>query len=90
MKEQTTLGQLQSGSLFIYNGRIGFKSEYRTDKGAIEAYCYDSGEMFWGGTKDAYMQSQLLVQPVDLNGEELLNALGLYFSTRAEMEEDNK
>lgn len=67
MKNKTTLGELESGSLFRYKGTIGFKSEYRTDKGAIEAYCYGSGEMFWGGTDNAKEQSNLLVEKIDLN-----------------------
>lgn len=89
MKEQTTLAELQAGSLFIFNGRIGFKSEYRTDKGAIEAYCYESGEMFWGGAQGAHLQTQLIVEPIVISGDELLNALALYFETKKELEDGN-
>lgn len=89
MKQKITLEELQSGSLFIYNGQLGFKSEYRTGNGAIEAYCYGSGEMFWGGTKDSSTQSQLLVMPIDLSVDNFLDALALYENTKRELEDED-
>jgi hypothetical protein len=52
LKNVTTLEKLPPGSLFMTLDMqcLGMKSEYRTEKGAIEAYIVDSGEFFWGGT----------------------------------------
>jgi hypothetical protein len=42
------------------------KSEYRNDRGAIEAYIVSSGEMFWGGTDDPEKQRNLEVFQVNV------------------------
>lgn len=55
------LGELKAGKLFMYNGIIALKSEYCTEKGAVEAYIVGSGEMFWGGTSTPKEQVQLEV-----------------------------
>ena len=71
-----TLAECPPG-LFLYNGTLGFKSEY----GAMEpddamngkhwkvgnradAYCADSGEYFWGGTSNHDDRAKLLVYPI--------------------------
>ena len=50
--------------LFRFNGRLGFKSEYRDDLGCAEAFVVESGEAFWGGTTDKIVRDKLLVVPV--------------------------
>jgi len=64
MEQRVTLEDLEAGSLFRFGDTIGFKSEYRTDLGATEAYILGSGEMFWGGIHSPEEQSQLLVEPL--------------------------
>ena len=50
--------------LFIFEGCFGFKTEY-SDQNGPEAYCVESGEYFWGGTKgDADARRKLVVMPV--------------------------
>ncbi len=49
--------------LFIYEDRIGLKSEYRTENGSIKAYCGSSGEYFCG-------KEDIIVQPVIAEWEE--------------------
>ena len=55
------LGELEAGKLFMHNGVIALKSEYRTEKGAVEAYIVGSGEMFWGGASTAKEQVEIEV-----------------------------
>jgi len=64
----TTLDGLPTGSLFLSKDKtcLALKSEYRTDKGAIEAYIVGSGEFFWGGTSDPMKQRQLEVWKVNV------------------------
>lgn len=58
-----TLAACPAGS-FVYQDALCFKSEYRSD-GNIEAFC-ESGEFFWGGTETEEVRSQIVVQPVRL------------------------
>jgi len=61
-----TLEQLPCGSLFTDEyGTIGLKTEYRTEKGAIEAFIIGSGEMYWVGTTDPEKQRSLEVWEID-------------------------
>ena len=55
------LGELDAGKLFRYNETIALKSEYITEKGAVEAFIVGSGEMFWGGTTTPEDQVELEV-----------------------------
>lgn len=59
-----TLEELDKGSLFVYRGTYALKTEYRTKRGAIEAYIVGSGEFFWGGVTTAEEQAKLEVVPV--------------------------
>jgi hypothetical protein len=59
---ETTLDACPPG-LFLYEGRLGFKSEYR-DANGPEAYVVESGEYFWGGTDDVDVRLNLKVTPV--------------------------
>ena len=68
IKGKVKLGELKAGKLFMYNGTIALKSEYRTEKGAVEAYIVGSGEMFWGGTSTPKEQVQLEVIELDIVG----------------------
>ena len=52
--------------LFLHENTLGFKSEYYTENGAVEAYCVDSGEFFWGGTKTGIDQCNLFVHKVKI------------------------
>ena len=56
--------------LFINGyGNLCLKSEYRTEKGAIEAYIVDSGEFFWGeATQTVENQLREPVTPVAVRG----------------------
>lgn len=64
--EEVRLADLEKGSLFQYGDTIGFKSEYSTNQGAIEAYIFGSGEFFWGGVSKAEEQRNLMVKPIKL------------------------
>lgn len=52
--------------LFRYAGMLCFKSEYSTSPGQQDAYCVDTGEYFWGGTRDVEERRALIVAPVEL------------------------
>ena len=52
--------------LFLAGNCLGFKSEYRNDKGACEAFVVASGEFFWGGAKSAEDREALMVTPVEI------------------------
>jgi len=52
--------------LFIAGDCLGFKSEYRNEKGTCEAYVVASGEFFWGGAKTAEDREALIVTPVEV------------------------
>lgn len=49
--------------LFIFGQSLGFKSEYVGNDGRIDAFCVESGEIFWGGTSDNESRGKLIVQP---------------------------
>ncbi|MFA5366299.1 MAG: hypothetical protein WC333_00050 [Dehalococcoidia bacterium] len=71
LKNKTTLEDLPPGSLFMTLNMqcLGMKSEYHTDKGAVEAYIVGSGEFFWGGTGgDVAEQRKLEVIRVKVKG----------------------
>lgn len=44
--------------LFVFDGHLGFRSEYGDD-----AYVVQSGEYFWGGTDKRPERAELIVQP---------------------------
>lgn len=52
--------------LFRFAGMLCFKSEYSSHPGQQDAYCVDTGEYFWGGTRDVAARRTLIVTPVDL------------------------
>ena len=58
------LKDLPPGSIFKFRETYAVKSEYFTDKGAVECVIIGSGEMFWGGTTDPLVQRMLKVNPV--------------------------
>lgn len=62
--ESIKLDDLPSGTLFKYDDTVALKSEYRTDQGAVQSYIVGSGEMFWGGAKNAYDLNNLIVIPL--------------------------
>lgn len=46
-------------------GTLGMKSEYHTDKGAVEAYIVESGEFFWGDNPQTVeRQRAQIVRPI--------------------------
>lgn len=56
---------------FAYNGSLGFRSEYATTledprRHQVDAYCFESGEYFWGGAKGTEARGKLIVQPLAL------------------------
>lgn len=65
---------------FLFNGSLGFKTEYGaisgkdlgggliqwTMVGGPDAYCMGSGEAFWGGVTSREARAALLVNPVEL------------------------
>lgn len=52
--------------LFKFRGRYGFKTEYSDPHLGPEAYCLESGEVFWGGVTDRFERGGLLVQPCEI------------------------
>lgn len=55
--------------LFLFNGSLCFKSEYKTQNQSSgywqsDAYVVSSGEYFWGGASTAEARDKLLVTPV--------------------------
>lgn len=60
-----TLAECPPG-LFLFGDCLGFKSEYRSDTGKVEAFVVDSGEYFWGGAKTSEEREALMVHPVEL------------------------
>jgi hypothetical protein len=70
-KTPIKLYELPVGSLFMTPDRkcLALKSEYRTDKGAIEAHIVGSGEMFWGGTSDIRVLNNLDVLEVKVKNK---------------------
>lgn len=56
---------------FEFEGSLGFRSEYATTLDAprrhqVDAYTFESGEYFWGGTSKAEARGKLIVQPLAL------------------------
>lgn len=66
---ETTLANLPNGSLFKDGDTFGLKTEYRTSEGAIEAHILGSGEFYWGGTSDPYVQKNKKVVEVLLSDD---------------------
>lgn len=64
LKKRKRLRNVHAGAFFLYGATMGFKSEYRTSEGAIEAYIVGSGEMFWGGVTDPQDQANLWVYEI--------------------------
>ena len=69
-EELCTLNECPPG-LFMFNGHLGFKSEYTTTlenprRYQVDAYVVESGEYFWGGAKSTTERGQLMVEPVTL------------------------
>lgn len=54
---------------FLYGDMVGFKSEYGSNNGKIDAFC-ESGEYFWGGTKVPLEQRRLMLQPLRIEKRE--------------------
>jgi len=64
-----TLAECPPG-LFVFNDKVGLKSEYRSESGDMETFCGDSGEYFWGGVHDPSEKAKLILQPVEVKWEE--------------------
>lgn len=64
IEKEECLGDIPNGSMFLYGDTLALKSEYRTEQGAIEAFIYGSGEMFWGGATTYDVQVERLVKRV--------------------------
>jgi len=60
LKKEKKLKDIPLGSLFLFNGTVGLKTEYRTN-GKCDAYIVGSGEYFWGGTDNAIDRENLNV-----------------------------
>jgi hypothetical protein len=74
MTTEVTLAECPPG-VFLFEGTLGFKTEYgmtlhQSGEWKVtnypDAYCLDSGEVFWGGTKDHIARAALLVRPVEV------------------------
>lgn len=74
-REAVTLAECPPG-LFLWNGTLGFKSEYGAMEPAdlgktwtvgnrVDAYCADSGEYFWGGTSNHDDRAKVMVTPIE-------------------------
>lgn len=62
--EPTTLAQCPRGP-FLFQGIVGFKSEYSDNNGFIHAF-NEGGEYFWAGAGTPANQRKLMVQPLRL------------------------
>lgn len=67
LTNEQKLKDLPNGKLFRFNNTIALKTEYFTEKGAVESYIVGSGEMFWGGTNTAEKLNDLLVTPFEID-----------------------
>lgn len=65
MTNLVTLAVCPPGA-FMFNGHMGFKTEYVSQGGKTEAYCMSSGEVFIGGAKTPEEREELLVYPVNV------------------------
>lgn len=52
--------------LFLFDGSLHFRSEYRNENKQVEAFCLEGGEFFWGGAKSNEDREALTVTPVTL------------------------
>jgi hypothetical protein len=65
-----TLGKCPPG-LFMFDGTLCFKSEYKTESQSrpgfwqSDAYVVESGEYFWGGVSDPRERERLEVTPIE-------------------------
>lgn len=88
-EEPCTLADCPPG-LFLadaYN-TLGFKSEYRTEQGAIEAYVVESGEFFWGDTPQTVeRQRAQIVRPI--SHAAVLSLLSVRVGGGEEIQEDS-
>lgn len=78
-KRRTTLQNCPPGP-FRFGDSLGFKTEYGMALGKDigggkveweithwpEAFCMETGEVFWGGAKNHEMRARLMVLPVDV------------------------
>ncbi|HBB81970.1 MAG TPA: hypothetical protein DC031_01550 [Sulfitobacter sp.] len=63
--------------LFLAGDCLGFKSEYRNERGACEAYVVASGEFFWGGAESAKEREALVVTPVEITDAAALRLVSI-------------
>ncbi|MBR9841450.1 MAG: hypothetical protein GYB50_26890 [Rhodobacteraceae bacterium] len=63
--------------LFLAGDCLGFKSEYRNERGTCEAYVVSSGEFFWGGAKNAEEREALMVTPVEITDASALRLVSI-------------
>ena len=65
--DMCTLEECPPG-LFLFDGILGFKTEYSMELGRLECYpqafVVASGEVFWGGARSHEERSKLMVQPL--------------------------
>lgn len=71
-----TLAECPPG-LFLFGNCLGFKSEYSTNEGKIDAFVVASGEFFWGGAKTNEERNILMVTPVELTDASALRLVGV-------------
>ncbi len=73
--EQTTKGSVKfitlaacpPGLFITDDNAMGFKSEYGTNEGRIDAFCLESGEFFWGKPPQSIAsQRATLVLPIEI------------------------
>lgn len=61
--------------LFLFGDILGYKSDNNYNDGFVDAYCFDTGESFWGGSKSREAQGQLQVQPLEYASEDPIDRL---------------
>lgn len=61
------LALLEPGSLFLFNGTLAVKTEYRNEDGGCKCIIIGTGEYFWGRTSSAEELNNLFVQPAVLS-----------------------
>jgi hypothetical protein len=62
-KKEKTLLECPTG-LFLKDGELCLKTEYRNDNGRVEAYIVSTGEAYWGGLNQGKDPNMDLVIPV--------------------------
>jgi hypothetical protein len=65
-KKQKKLKDLRQGSLFLFEGSIALKSEYRNNTGGCLCYLEETGEYLWGGTNSSKDLNDLMVTPIKI------------------------